>query len=132
MTERKKPDAGEVNVRLMKRAARARTLDEEIGRRLAEAAQSGELQRARNYGQPLRTDEGWQETPEALRMPFKILKDAGVVPAEVEWFHERAALRKALEECADEAERLKLRRKLEELEQKIALRLEALRLNSSL
>ena len=131
MSERKKPDADETQVRLMKRAARARTLDEEIARKLAQAAESGELARARFYGKPMPQDDGWEETPEALRMPFKVLKDAGVVPVEVEWFHERAGLRKAVEEAAGE-ERARLRRKLEELEQKIALRLEALRINSAI
>lgn len=64
-------------------------------------------------------------------MPMKILKDAGVVPAEIEWFHERARLKASIQ-TASEAERRQLQLKLIELEQKIALRLEALRLNSTL
>ena len=109
-----------------------RSLDEEIARRLAEAARSGELEKAESYGKPRADAEGWSDTPEALRMPFKILKDAGVVPREVEMFRERAALARALENCADDAERRSLARKLSELEQAIALRLEALRINPSL
>ena len=109
-----------------------RSLDEEIARRLAEAARSGELEQAESYGKPLAEAEGWSDTPEALRMPFKILKDAGVVPREVEMFRERAALARALENCADDAERRSLAQKLSELEQAIALRLEALRINPSL
>ena len=65
-------------------------------------------------------------------MPFKILKNAGFVPAEVELFHERAALSAALESCRSEPERVALRRKLSDLEQRIALRLEALRANGKL
>ena len=79
-----------------------RSLDEEIARQLAEAARSGELEKAESYGKPLAEAEGWSDTPEALRMPFKILKDAGVVPREVEMFRERAALARALENCADD------------------------------
>jgi len=109
-----------------------RSLDEEIARQLAEAARSGELEKAESYGKPLAETEGWSDTPEALRMPFKILKDAGVVPREVEMFRERAALARALENCADEAEHHSLAQKLSELEQAIALRLEALRINPSL
>ena len=109
-----------------------RSLDEEIARQLAEAARSGELEKAESYGKPLAETEGWSDTPEALRMPFKILKDAGVVPREVEMFRERAALARALESCADDAERRSLAQKLSELEQSIALRLEALRINPSL
>ena len=108
------------------------TQDEEIARHLREALKSGELAAARGFGQPLPQDEDWNATPEALRMPFKILKNAGYVPAEVEMFHERAALTASLERCAAESERRELLRKLSELEQKIALRLEALRVSGSL
>jgi hypothetical protein len=109
-----------------------RTFDEEIARRLQEAAESGELSRAQGYGKPLLEDPGWEATPEALRMPMKILKDAGAVPPEIEWFHERARLKASVEAAADLSERQKLQLKLLELEQKIALRLEALRVNSRL
>jgi len=109
-----------------------RTFDEEIARRLKEAADSGELSRAESYGKPLPDAPGWNATPEALRMPMKILKDAGAVPPEVEWFHERARLRARIASSAEPLERETLRRRLVELEQKIALRLEALRINPSL
>lgn len=103
------------------------TLDEEIARRLADAAASGELRSAESFGKPLRDIEGWDATPEALRMPFKILKDAGVCPPEIALFHERARLRAAMAQALDAAERDRLRRELIELEQKISLRLEAVR-----
>jgi DNA-binding GntR family transcriptional regulator len=108
------------------------TQDEEIARHLREALASGELAAARGFGQPLPEDEGWNATPEALRMPFKILKTAGYVPAEVELFHERAALAAALESCGSQDQQRELQRQLSELEQKIALRLEALRVNATL
>ncbi|HQR19729.1 MAG TPA: DUF1992 domain-containing protein [Burkholderiaceae bacterium] len=109
-----------------------RNMDEEIAKRLAEADEAGELSRAASYGKPLADMEGWHETPEALRMPFKILKDAGVVPREVEMFRERAELAKQVLECTDPEQQRALRQKLSELEQAIALRLEALRINPSL
>ena len=109
-----------------------RTLDEEIARHLKEAAESGELSQAKGYGKPLPENPGWKSTPEALRMPMKILKDAGVVPVEIEWFHERARLKASIEAAPGATERRQLQLKLIELEQKIALRLEALRLNSTL
>ena len=84
------------------------------------------------FGKPFAEDAGWNATPEALRMPFKILKNAGFVPAEVELFHERAALAASLQACSDESERIELRRRLSDLEQKIALRLEALRIQGAL
>ena len=108
------------------------TQDEEIARHLREALASGELAAARGFGQPLPEDAGWNATPEALRMPFKILKDAGYVPAEVELFHQRAALAAALDRRATDAERRDIQRQLSELEQTIALRLEALRTSGNL
>ncbi len=65
-------------------------------------------------------------------MPFKILKNAGFGPAEGEFFHERAGLSASLEVCKSESERIELRRKFNDLEQKIALRLKALRVNGTL
>ena len=107
-------------------------LDDEIGRKLAQAQRSGELRSAQSYGKPMAVDAGWEQTPAELQMPFKILKDAGVVPHEVELFHERARLRGQMQEAASAADRELLQRRLGELEQKIALRLEALRSNRSL
>ena len=109
-----------------------RTFDEEIARHLKEAAESGELRAADSYGKPMVEDAGWHATPEALRMPFKILKNSGFYPPEIAMFHERAALVAAVGACVDAAERTRLQQKLSELELKIALRLEALRIHGSL
>jgi hypothetical protein len=108
------------------------TLDEDIARKLQQAAESGELRSARGYGQPMQESEGWAQTPDALRMPFKILKDAGVLPHEVEMFHERARLRAELDAADTPQAREALQRRLSELEQSLALRLESLRINSRL
>ena len=53
-------------------------------------------------------------------------------PAEVELFHERARLREAIEACSEPAGRERLLKELGILEAKIALRLEALRVNARL
>ena len=107
-----------------------RTLDEEIARYLQEAAESGELSRAKGYGKPFVEDPGWEGTPEALRMPMKILKDAGVAPPEIELFRERARLKASMQDATPDA-RLKLQKQLSELEQILAFRLEALRIYSA-
>ena len=106
-----------------------RTFDEEIAHRLKEAAESGEPSAAKGYGKPPASDPGWDATPAALRMPMKILKDAGVPPPEVEMLRERSRLRALVEVTADSGEQERLRLQLMELEQKIALRLESLRLH---
>ena len=54
-----------------------RNMDEEIAKRLAEAAASGELSRAEGYGKPFAETDGWNETPEALRMPFRFSRMPG-------------------------------------------------------
>ena len=109
-----------------------RTFDEEIARRLQEAADSGELSSAKGYGKPMPEDPGWEATPAALRMPMKILKDAGAAPPEIAMFHERARLRQLVETATDPSERQSVQLRLAELEQSIALRLEALRTNARL
>lgn len=113
-------------------ASRNPTIDEQIAQHLADAAASGELKAAPSYGKPLAAPEGWDETPEEIRQAFKILKDAGHAPPEVALFHERAQLRAQAEAAGTPAEREAFQRKLSELEQKIALRLEALRAKRSL
>ena len=86
----------------------------------------GELKSARSYGKPLDLGDGYDETPAELRMGMKILKDAGVVPPEVEAMREVAELEARIAACADEAERLVLQKQLAEKRQAIALRLEGL------
>ena len=105
-------------------------IEDEIGRKLAEASRSGELQSAKGYGQAFEFDAAWAQTPEALRMPFKILKNADVLPAEIEMFRSRAALRLQIADCTDPEQRLSAQTKLSALEQAIALRLEVLRRQS--
>ena len=109
-----------------------RTQDEAIGEHLDEARRSGELQSAPSFGKPMPEAEGWQETPTEFRLPFKILKNAGVAPPEIELFHRRAALRRELAQCTTEAERRVLQQRLGELEQLLAFRLERLRITGKL
>lgn len=106
--------------------------EDEIGRKLDEAQRSGELSAAQSYGKPMLSDAGWEQTPDEFRMGFKILKNAGVVPPEVALFHQRAQLRAALEAASTEPDRLAIQKSLSELEQRISLRLEALRASGSL
>lgn len=104
-----------------------REQDDAIAEHLAASLRSGELQSAESFGKPLAEAEGWAETPLEFRLPFKILKNAGVPPPELALFKTRAALREQLEAARDDAERGVLRQRLSELEQLIALRLEGMR-----
>jgi len=90
--------------RRKKRDASLRSLDEAIGEHLAESWRSGELQSAESFGRPLAEPEGWAQTPTEFRLPFKILKNAGAPPPEVELFRKRAALRAELQAATAQAD----------------------------
>jgi len=115
-----------------KRERRLKLLEDDIGRHLAESAASGELQRAKSYGRPLDLGDGYDETPADLRMPMKILKDAGVVPPEVALMQRIAALEARADGEADAAAAARLRQEVGELRIALALRLEKLRTSGSL
>lgn len=108
------------------------TLDEEIGRHLEESMASGELRGCEHFGKPLPEDEGWEATPVAFRMPFKVLKNAGYRPPEIALFQRRAELAAQAEAATDEIERRRLLAERAALEQALALRLEGLRLSERL
>jgi hypothetical protein len=115
-----------------KREQRLKLQEDHIGQALRRAEASGELRAAPSYGKPLDFGDGYEQTPPELRLPMKILKDAGVVPPEVETMRQIEALRQQLATTADEAEAQVLRRRLAELQQALALRLERLRASGSL
>jgi hypothetical protein len=112
-----------------KRENRLRLLEDDIGRHLAESHASGELRSAASFGKPLNLGDGYDQTPEELRLGMKILKDAGVVPPEVEFMQQIEALRLSLDgapDDADDPETRAKRQRLSEMRQQLALRLEAL------
>lgn len=104
-----------------------RALEDHIGEHLREAERSGELQRAPSFGRPFDFGDGYEETPAELRMAMKVLRDAGVVPPEVELFHRLATLRRDAAAAADPLQARRMSQQASELEQLIHLRLERLR-----
>lgn len=107
--------------------ASARQLDDEIARQIAESERRGDLRGADGVGKPLHGDDGWEQTPDDVRMPFKILKGAGVLPHEVELLRERAVLRQRLAAATTEDETRAAQQALAQLELTLALRMESLR-----
>lgn len=116
-----------------KREQRMKLTEDNIGRHLAEAHQSGELRAAPSYGKPLNLGDGYDQTPDELKMAMKILKDAGVVPAEVEAMQEIARLQAELDAVSDAGgdNARALRQRISEKRQALALRLEQLRGNAT-
>jgi hypothetical protein len=109
-----------------KREQRLKLLEDNIGRHLAESEASGELKQAASYGKPLDFGDGYDETPADLRMGYKILKDAGVVPPEVEFMQRIEAQRIAAEALPEGSQRQAALKQLAEMRQQLALRLEAI------
>lgn len=115
-----------------KREQRLKLLEDHIGRALTQSEQSGELRTARSWGKPLHLGDGYEQTPAELRMGYKVLKDAGVLPPEVELMQRIEAQRQAVAAAADEDRAAPLRQQLVELQQQLSLRLERLRVSGKL
>ena len=115
-----------------KREQRLKLLEDHIGQSLRESERSGELQAAPSFGKPLNFGDGYDETPDELKMPFKMLKDSGFVPPEVELMREIAQLQASLDATAREATAKELQQRLSQMRQQLALRLEKLRHSGSL
>ena len=115
-----------------KREQRLKLLEDHIGSALQHSQRSGELSSAPSWGKPLNLGDGYEETPAELRMGYKILKDAGVVPPEVELMQRIEAQRQAVAAAADDSSAAPLQRQLVEMQQQLQLRLERLRNSGSL
>jgi hypothetical protein len=90
--------------------------------RIREAIDQGFFDSSPYRGRPVRPSENESIAPE-LRMAFKVLKDAGCLPPEVELRREIASLSELLDTIAEGEERKRLRRELADH----CLRLELLR-----
>jgi hypothetical protein len=104
-------------------------VDDVIKQWVQRAEQSGALEDNPSHGKPLNMNDGYLDTPEEVRMTYKILKNAGYVPAEVQALKDLAALREALNDCTDEQEKRDLRVKIANTQQKVAMMLERLSTN---
>jgi hypothetical protein len=115
------------SARAEKREQRLKLLEDHIGRALAESERSGELRTARSWGRPLDLGDGYDQTPVELRMGYKILKDAGIVPPEVELMREIEALGLQLQNLAEGEEAVALRQRIADKRLLLSMRLERLR-----
>jgi hypothetical protein len=80
-------------------------------RKICEAIRRGELDNLALKGQPIRT-ENLTDVPEELRMGYKILKNAGILPEELQLNREILTLRDLIESCREPEEREELKKKL--------------------
>ena len=82
-------------------------------RKIREALARGDLDNLAGAGNPLAMDEDLSGVPAEMRMAYKILKNAGFVPPEVELRKEIVSLREMLGQLEDDEQRRTLRRQLD-------------------
>ena len=82
--------------------------------RIREAMERGEFEDLPLAGKPLPLKSN-VSVPEDLRLAYKILKDAGFLPPELELRKEIVSLRELLATVEDDVERLKLGRRINDL-----------------
>jgi hypothetical protein len=80
-------------------------------RKIREAMERGEFDHLPLHGQPI-VPEDLSALPESLRMGYKILKNAGVLPPEMQLKKDIVTLQNLIDACLDEEERAVLRAQL--------------------
>jgi hypothetical protein len=79
--------------------------------KIREAMLNGEFNNLPNRGKPLNLDD-MAHIPEELRAGYSILKNAGVLPEEMELKKEIVSLQKLIDSCHEEEERGSLQKKI--------------------
>jgi hypothetical protein len=79
--------------------------------RIREAIERGEFDRLPGFGKPLPPDDA-AGVPEELRLSFKLLRNAGMLPEEMQLRKEMVTLEDLLRCARDEAERKRLNTEL--------------------
>lgn len=93
-------------------------------RKIREAIDSGELDNLPGKGKPLANDN-LDNVPGELRCAYKILKNAGFVPEEIELKKSIYCLNDLLNTCHDEEERKTIRQKLNQKQMRYSMIMEA-------
>ncbi len=81
--------------------------------RIREAIERGEFDHLPLHGQPIRLDD-LVGVPEHLRMGYKILKNAGVLPEEMQLKKDILSLQDLVKACEDDTEKNALQQKMNE------------------
>ncbi|NIQ95865.1 MAG: DUF1992 domain-containing protein [Desulfuromonadales bacterium] len=82
-------------------------------RKIREALERGDLDNLAGKGKPL-PREDLSGVPDELRMGYKVLKNAGMLPPELELNREILSLKDLLDCCRDEQERRQVKKRLTE------------------
>ena len=99
-----------------------RNADEKI----KEAIAKGEFDNLPGKGRPLDLDS-YFATPEDLRIGYSLLKNADIVPEEMELLKQIDGLKKSLDSCASQIEKRTIQRQLSEKITNLNMRMERYR-----
>ena len=99
------------------------SFDEAIETQIKEAQARGEFDNLPGKGKPLDLTE-YFNTPEDVRVAQAMLKNAGMVPVEIELLQEIAALKELLAITSDESEKDKIQKSLKDKQLQFNLLLE--------
>jgi hypothetical protein len=91
----------------------AMSLDRLVEEIIREAVARGEFDNLPGRGKPLKLDD-YFALPEDERAAFKLLKDAGFVPEEVQLLKDINELKKALAATTEDADRARLKKAVDE------------------
>jgi hypothetical protein len=89
------------------------SIEKLVEKMIREAMEKGEFDNLRGSGQPLDLSD-YFAAPEDMRIGFKLLKDANIIPEELELRREVEALKDELARCSTEEEKRKLRKTINE------------------
>jgi len=99
------------------------SFDETIEALIKEAQERGEFDYLPGKGKPLNLKD-YFETPEDVRVAQSVLKNAGLVPVEIDLLQDIARLKESLKSAGDEIEKERIRKKLQDKQLQVNLLLE--------
>ena len=102
-------------------------VDEIIKQWVQKVESTGEVHKLPGFGEPFKFEDGFLETPSEVRMVYKILKNAGYVPAEIELLQRLAVLREQLNATQDVEQQRQLKVEVADAQRKASMMLEAMR-----
>lgn len=91
--------------------------------RIKQAMENGDFDNIEGKGKPQKKDP-LQHVPAELRMSYRIMKNSGYLPEEVQINKELASLRDLLKLCTDESDQKRLKKRISEKELQFQLLLE--------
>ena len=94
-----------------------------VDEKIEEAIATGEFDNLPGKGEPLDLD-AYFATPEHLRMGYSILKNADIIPEEIELLRQIEGLKKSLDSSITPAEKKALRQQLSEKLTNLNMRME--------